>query len=98
LVLRFNEVLRKDPTFERRGVMWALTGTTAEPAPTDVDALTSAVAGVEVVVPTAWESGHRQSPDLDADSVVRVARAALEKAGGPLRTSVLAQVAALRLV
>lgn len=97
LVLRFNEVLRRDPTFERRGAMWALAGTTTEPAPTDLDALTSAVAGVEVVVPTAWESGDRQSPDVDADSVMRLARAALEKAGGPLRASVLAQVAARRL-
>lgn len=97
LVLRFNEVLRKDPTFERRGVLWALTGTTTEPAPVDLDALAQAVASVEVVVPTAWEIGDRQSPDLDADSVGRVARAALEKAGGPLRTSVLAQIAARRL-
>ena len=97
LVLRFNEVLRKDPTFERRGVLWALTGTTTEPAAVDLDALTAAVAGVEVVVPTAWESGDRQSPDLDSDSVIRVARAVLEKAGGPLRTSVLAQAAARRL-
>jgi len=97
LVLRFNEVLRRDPTFERRSAMWALANTTTEPAPTDLDALTSAVAGVEVVVPAAWESGERQSPDLDADSVVRIARAVLEKAGGPLRASVLAQVAARRL-
>lgn len=97
LVLRFNDVLRKEAAFERRGGYWALTGTTAEPAPVDLDALTNAVAAVEVVVPTAWESGDRQSPDLDADSVVRVARAALENAGGPLRTSVLAQVAARRL-
>src|SRR5207245_2404238 len=42
-------------------------------------------------------SGDRQSPDLDSDSVVRVASAALEHAGGPLRTSVLAQVAGRRL-
>ena len=97
LVLRFNDVLRKDPTFEKRGAMWALAGTTTEPAPTDLDALTSAVAGVEVVVPAAWDSGDRQSPDLDAGSVIRIARAVLEQAGGPLRPSVLAQVAAQRL-
>lgn len=97
LVLRFNDVLSKDPAFERRGALWALSGTTSEPAPVDIDALTKVVASVEVVVPTAWESGERQSPDLDSDSVVRVARAVLEHAGGPLRTSVLAQVAARRL-
>lgn len=97
LVLRFNDVLSKDPAFERRGALWALSGTTSEPAPVDIDALTKAVASVEVVVPTAWASGERQSPDLDSDSVVRVARAVLEHAGGPLRTSALAQVAACRL-
>lgn len=97
LVLRFNDVLRKDTAFERQGVMWALSGMTTEPAPVDLEALTHAVANVEVVIPTAWESGDRQSPHLDSDSVVRVARAALEKAGGPLRTSALAQVAARRL-
>ena len=97
LVLRFNEVLRKDATFERLGGLWALTGTTTEPAAEDLDALAAAVSAVEVVVPTAWESGDRQSPDLDSGSVVRIARAALEAAGGPLRTSVLAQTAARRL-
>jgi hypothetical protein len=97
LVLRFNEVLRKDAAFERRGGYWALTSTSGEPAPVDLDTLTKAVSGVEVVVPTAWESGDRHSPDLESDSVVRVARAALETAGGPLRSSVLAQVAARRL-
>jgi hypothetical protein len=97
LVLRFNDVLRKDPSFERRGALWALTGTTTEPAAVDLDALTEAVAGVDVVIPAAWESGDRQSPDLDSESVIRVARAALEKAGGPLRTAVLAQAVAGRL-
>jgi hypothetical protein len=97
LVLRFNEVLRNDPGFERHGVLWALRGTVDEPAQVDLDALVQAVATVEVVMPTAWENGDRQSPDLDSSSVVRVARAALEHAGGPLRTSILAQIAARRL-
>lgn len=97
VVLRFNEVLSKDPAFERRDAYWALSGTTTEPAPVDLDALTQAVARVEVVIPTAWERGERQSPDLDSASVVRVAHAALEQAGGPLRTSVLAQITARRL-
>lgn len=97
LVLRFNEVLHKDPTFERRDVLWALAGTTTEAALVDLDALTRSIANVEVVIPPAWKRGDRQSPDLDSDSVVRVAKAALDKAGGPLRTSVLAQIVARRL-
>ncbi|MCA1572798.1 MAG: hypothetical protein LC798_21390 [Chloroflexi bacterium] len=97
LVLRFNDILRKEPAFERRGSFWSLTGTNAEPAPVDLDALAAALAAVDVVVPAAWMTGDRQSPDLDADSVVRLASAALQKAGGPLRTSVIAQAAAHRL-
>lgn len=97
LVLRFNEVLRQHPAFERLGAMWSLVGSDTEAAPVDLDALTAALTAVDVVVPTAWATGDRQSPDIDADSVVRLAKAALEKAGGPLRTSVIAQASARRL-
>jgi hypothetical protein len=97
LVLRFNDVLRDHPAFERHGSMWSLAGTDTDAAPVDLDALTMALAAVDVVVPTAWSKGDRQSPDIDAESVLRLAKAALEKAGGPLRTSVIAQAAARRL-
>lgn len=97
LVLRFNEVLRQHSDFERRGSYWAIVGTTDEPGPVDIDELVLALAGVDIVVPKAWTTGNRQSPDVDAASVVRLARAALEAAGGPLRPSVIAQAAAHRL-
>jgi hypothetical protein len=97
LVLRINEVLHDDPNFERRGRYWAFAGSTSEPAAVDMDALVAAIAAVDVVVPTAWTTGTRQGPDADAPSVVRLATAALTAAGGPLRASDIAQVAAKRL-
>ncbi len=63
----------------------------------DVDALVTAASSVEVVVPTAWVTGTRQSPDIDPPSVIRIATAVLEAAGGALSSGVLAQVAARRL-
>jgi hypothetical protein len=97
LVRRFNEVLATDPQFERDGVYWRLAGTTDEPVVVDFERLLSVVAGVEVHVPAAWLRGHRKSPDIDGASVLRVARAALDTAGGPLRPADLAQLAARRL-
>jgi hypothetical protein len=97
LVLRFNEVLSTNGAFERRGRSWARPEMAAEPAAVDLDVLVSAASAVQVALPTAWATGSRQSPDLDADSVVRLTAALLDAAGGPLTTSVLAQVTALRL-
>lgn len=97
LVLRINEVLQEDPNFERRHRCWSLTGSTNDAAAVDLDALIAAVAAVDVVVPTAWTTGDRQSPDVDAPSVVRLVTAALAAAGGPLRASDIAQAAAKRL-
>lgn len=96
LVVRFNEVLGAEPGFERRGSMWALKGMSSESVVFDLDAVVGAVGSVALVVPTAW-TGKRSGPDVDAASVVRLALAALGAAGGPLRTSDLARVAALRL-
>lgn len=97
LVLRFNEVLSTTGAFERRGRLWARPDMAAEPAAVDLDMLVAAAAAVEVTAPAAWATGARQSPDLDADSVARLTAALLDAAGGPLTTSVLAQVAAVRL-
>ncbi len=97
LVLRINEVLAHDDRFERRGRGWAVVGMDGEPAAVDLDALVAASAPVEVVVPSAWTTGSRQSPDIDAPSVVKLVEALLEAAGGPLSTGVLAQVTARRL-
>lgn len=97
LVLRFNEVLTKDTSFEREGTYWRLAGTDAEPAVIDFDQLVNAVAAVDVVVPPAWLKGDRNSPEIDKPSVLSVARAALEAAGGALRPSDLARLAAERL-
>ncbi len=97
LVLRFNEVLGEDPAFERDGIYWRLVGTTAAPGIVDLDKLVGVVAPLEVTVPSAWSKGDRQSPEIDRPSVVRVARAALEAAAGPLRPADLAQLAARRL-
>jgi hypothetical protein len=97
LVLRFNEVLGGNSIFERRGHAWAVVGMRDEAVSVDIDALVSAIASVEARVPAAWSTGSRKSPELDADSVVRIATAALSAAGGPLSTGVLAQVAARRL-
>lgn len=97
LVLRFNEVLSRDSDFARDGSYWRLVGTATEAPIVDFDRLLSAVTAVELVVPAAWRKGDRKSPEIDAQSVVRVARAALEVAGGPLRPADLAQLAAKRL-
>ncbi len=96
LVLRINEVLATEPTFERRGRYWSLKGSNADPAIVDIDGLIAATAAVEVVVPTAW-TGERQGPDTDAASVVRLAHAALTAAGGPLRAADIAQAVARRV-
>jgi hypothetical protein len=96
LVLRINEVLATEPDFERRRRYWALKGSDADPQIVDMDALIVAMAAVDVVVPTAW-TGERQGPDADASSIVRLARAALTAAGGPLRAKDIAQAAAKRL-
>lgn len=97
LVLRINEVLNTDESFERRGRTWARSDMGDDPAAVDLDALVGAAAAVEVTVPAAWRTGSRQSPDLDANSVGRLAAAVLAAAGGPLSSGVLAQVAARRL-
>ena len=97
LVLRINEVLGHDPTFERRGSYWGFAGCTAEAPVVDMEALIAAVAVVDVVVPTAWTIGHRQGPDADAASILRLAHRALTVAGGPLRPADIAQTVARRL-
>lgn len=97
LVLRFNEVLGRTDGFDRCGPCWGRIGDPAEAAEVDRDALISAVRDVEVVVPTAYSTGGRKSPELDASSVVRVTEAALAAAGGRLTPAVLADVAAVRL-
>lgn len=97
LVRRFNEVLTGDSGFERDGIYWRLTGTTNEPTVVDFDRLVNVVAAVEVEVPSAWNKGERKSPEIERQSVVRVARAALEAAEGPLRPSDLAKLTAKRL-
>jgi hypothetical protein len=97
LVLRINEVLGRDEGFERQGRCWAIAGSVAEPAAVDIDALARAVSGVAITVPTAWTKGSRQSPEIDADSVVRLARAVLDAAGGPISAAVIAQAVAKRL-
>lgn len=97
LVLRFNEVLGDNEGFERRGRAWALAGMSDGAVSVDVDALVTAASAVEVVVPTAWVTGRRQSPDIDPPSVIRIATAVLEASGGALSSGVLAQVAARRL-
>lgn len=97
LVLRINEVLSNDDRFERRGRRWAAVGERQADPAVDLDALVGASALVEIVVPTAWSTGMRQGPDLDAQSVVKLVEALLEAAGGPLSVGVLAQVTARRL-
>ena len=77
LVLRFNEVLGRTDGFDRCGPCWGRIGDPAARAEVDRDALIAAVSDVEVVVPTAYSTGDRKSPELDASSVVRVTDAAL---------------------
>lgn len=97
LVLRFKEVLTNDPAFGLADGYWSLTGANAEPAGVDIDSLTAAMAQVDVVVPTAWATGNRQSPAVDADSVILLARSALTAAGGALRVTDMAKAGARRL-
>lgn len=97
LVLRFNEVLGSDSTFERRGRMWALVGMRDDAVSVDIDALVAAASSIDVRVPPAWTTGSRKGPDLDSDSVIRLATTTISAAGGALSVGVLAQVAARRL-
>lgn len=96
LVRRFNEVLATDTAFERDGIYWRLSGTSAKRTIVDFDRLVQTVAGVEAVPPAAWLTGDRNSPPIDKPSVLRVAHAAIA-AGGPLRPAELAELAAQRL-
>jgi hypothetical protein len=97
LVVRINDVLGRNPAFERHDAAWALVGRSDEPAQVNLDALAAALQQVEIVVPTSWASGDRHSPDLDADSVVRAATVMLDTASGALTASVMAQAVARRL-
>lgn len=97
LVRRFNEVLATDASFERDGIYWRLAGTDAAPSVVDFDRLVNVVAAVKVEVPAAWLKGDRNSPEIDKASALRIARAALDAAGGPLRPADLAKLAAERL-
>ncbi len=97
LVLRFNEVLGRTDGFDRRGPRWGRTGDPSLPGEVNREALIVAISDIEVVVPTAYATGDRKSPDLDAPSVVRIADAMITAAGGPLTPAVLADVAAVRL-
>lgn len=97
LVLRLNEVLSNDDRFERQDRTWSIAGRRNAPAAVDIDALVSASAAVEIVVPAAWATGIRQGPDIDAPSLIKVVEALLDAAGGPLSAGVLAQVTARRL-
>ena len=82
LVLRFNEVLVRTDGFDRCGPCWGRIGDPADAAEVDRDALIAAVSAIEVVVPTAYSTGDRKSPELDASSVIRITDAALTSAGG----------------
>lgn len=97
LVLRLNEVLSNDDRFERRGRNWAIAGSSDTAAAVDIDALVAASAAVEIVVPAAWVTGTRQSPDIDAPSVIKLVETLLNAAGGSLSVGALAQVTARRL-
>lgn len=98
LVLRFNYVLGNQTEFVRRGAHWALSTDDSSPlSRADPDALDQAIRDVEITVPTSWATGDRQSPELDAFSVVRLATAMLHAAGGPIHPSDMAQAAARRL-
>lgn len=98
LVLRINEVLEQNDAFTRSGACWAFAESADMPAAAiDLDALVAAAAPVDIVVPTTWRVGTRQSPEIDFASVVRLTRAVLDAAGGPVSSAVIAQVAAKRL-
>ncbi len=97
LVLRLNEVLSNDDRFERHGRNWAIAGSSEAAAAFDIDALVAASSAVEIVVPAPWVTGTRQSPDIDAPSVIKLVEALLNAAGGPLSVGALAQVTARRL-
>ncbi len=97
LVLRVNEVLGRDESFEQLGGRWGLVGGSVEPAAVDLDVLVAAASKLQVVVPPTWRVGTRKSPDIAAASVVDLARMVVEVAGGPVTASIIAQVAARRL-
>ena len=98
LVRRINDVLGDDPAFERDGDSWILSGMGSEDAAVDLEDLVALASDVAVTTPTAWrKSSRRKSPDVDRDSVVRLARVLLTHVGGPLPPSVMAQVVARRL-
>jgi hypothetical protein len=98
LVLRINEVLDSDPAFVRIDQRWTLAGAAEGAVEADFDELVAVASGVHVDVPTAWtKTSRRKSPEIDRGSVVRLCHTLLTRAGGSLRTSLIAQVVARRL-
>lgn len=96
LILRINEILTDDDSFERQGHLWALAGSETPPPIVDHEALVTALSRIEVVVPATW-TGKRTGPDIDAASVRDLAVTALSAMGGPLRAADIARAVAERL-
>lgn len=99
LVVRVKEVLRDENHFESvpgRPERWAIAGTTTAPSVARPDVLTSAITGVEVVVPK-WTSERRDAPLADRPSFVRLMRGVLEAAEGSLTADDIARALTTRL-
>ena len=99
LVMRVNEVLRREPGFRLVGDRWARAGGTADVAAgvDDPEALARAIAGMTVVVPAWGHEAHRAAPVADRTTIVALCDALLDAAGGSLTPRALARAIGHRL-
>lgn len=99
LILRVKEILRDEDDFEAvpgSSERWTLSGGTAAPSAAGPDALASATAGLQVVVPK-WTSERRDAPLADRPSFVRLMTSVLTAAAGSLTAVDIAHALTARL-
>ena len=97
LVVRINDVLRREPAFVLIADRWARDGGPVEAGGDDPDALGRAIAGHEVVVPAWGHDAHRTAPVADRATIVSLCGALLDAAGGTLTPRALARAIGHRL-
>ncbi len=97
LVVRINDVLSREPDFVRVDGRWARRSGPTEAGNDDPDALSRAIRGHAVVVPTWGHDAHRSAPVADRSTIVSLCGTLLDAAGGSLTPRSLARAIGHRL-